>query len=216
MLIIFSVLLVAGLISLSVCNFIKLNHNEQELQELRSANYILTSNNTELQESRDILQSQYETLNEKLDELTKEFSNLKEFYCDATNTSPDNTCSLCKPGGIFFNSKCYFISTYEQTWKQSRDWCMTRGGRLVNIESLEERDFIKSKARSYYWIGGYDISKENNSTRMGAEPVKSKRPSDVYKGECILIDLQIIKVYNHRCGDSHQWICESAAFPLHV
>ncbi|XP_039601928.1 C-type lectin domain family 12 member B-like [Polypterus senegalus] len=216
MLIIFSVLLVASLIFLSVYNFIKLNHKEQELQELRNAVYILNSYNTQLQESQDILQSQHVTLNEKLDELTKESSNLKEFYCDGTNTSPDNTCSLCKPGGISFNSKCYFISTDKLTWKESRDWCETSGGRLVNIETLEELDFLKSKAPSYHWIGGYDISKENTTTRMGAEPVKSKRASDDDKEECLMIDLQMIKVYNHRCGEPSRWICESAVFPLHI
>ncbi|XP_051781937.1 CD209 antigen-like protein E isoform X1 [Erpetoichthys calabaricus] len=214
---IFGVLLVAGLISLSVYHFIKLNHKEQELEELRNVNYILTSNYTELQESQDTLKSQYETLNEKLDELTKEFSDLKEFYCDATNTSPDNTCSVCKPGWVPFSSKCYFISTYNLTWNESRDWCETSGGRLVNIESSDVLGFLKRKAavtQRYFWIGRYDISKENKSTRMDAGPVKSKRASDDYKQKCLLINLQMNKVFNYSCEDRNYWICESAAFPL--
>ncbi|XP_039598894.1 low affinity immunoglobulin epsilon Fc receptor-like [Polypterus senegalus] len=211
---IFGVLLVAGLVSLSVYYFIKLNHKDQELEELRNPSYILTSkysalsedqatlqsederNNSELQESRDMLkaerkrkyselQSKYVTLNEKLDEVTKEFSVLKEIYCDGTNTSPDNTCSLCKPGWVLFSSKCYFISTNKLTWKESRDWCETRRGRLVNIESSDLQDFLKSKDEGDHWIGGYNISKENKSTKMGAEPVKSKRASDDDKEECL-------------------------------
>ncbi|XP_051781923.1 CD209 antigen-like protein E isoform X6 [Erpetoichthys calabaricus] len=219
MLKIFGVLLVAGLISLSVYYFIKLNHMEQELEELRNVNYILTSNYTELQESQDTLQSQYATLNEKLDELTKVFSDLNEFYCDATNTSPDNTYSVCKPGWVFFSSKCYFISTNIQTWKESQDWCETRGGRLVNIESSDVLDFLKRKAavtQRYFWIGRYNISKENKSTRMDAGPVKSKRASDDNKEECLLINLQKNLVFNYSCEDHYHWICESAAFPLHI
>uniref|UniRef100_A0A8C4SYY2 C-type lectin domain family 5 member A-like n=1 Tax=Erpetoichthys calabaricus TaxID=27687 RepID=A0A8C4SYY2_ERPCA len=205
------------LLSLSVYHFIKLNHMEQELEELRNVNYILTSNYTELQESQDTLQSQYATLNEKLDELTKVFSDLNEFYCDATNTSPDNTYSVCKPGWVFFSSKCYFISTNIQTWKESQDWCETRGGRLVNIESSDVLDFLKRKAavtQRYFWIGRYNISKENKSTRMDAGPVKSKRASDDDKEECLLINMQKNLVFNYSCDHHFYWICESAAFPL--
>ncbi|XP_051781935.1 C-type lectin domain family 1 member B-like isoform X2 [Erpetoichthys calabaricus] len=214
---IFGVLLVAGLISLSVYHFIKLNHKEQELEELRNANYILTSNNTELQESQDILKSQYETLNEKLDELTKEFSDLKEFYCNATNTSHDNTCPVCKVGWVPFSSKCYLISTNNLTWNESRDWCKTSGGRLVKIESSDVLvSLIIEDTGRYYWIGGYDISKENKSTRMDAGPVKSKRASDDYKQKCLLINMQKNAVFNYSCEDRFHWICESAAFPLRI
>ncbi|XP_039598898.1 low affinity immunoglobulin epsilon Fc receptor-like [Polypterus senegalus] len=142
------------------------SESETNYTELKSSQDMLKSesetNYSNLQQSHDSLQSQYVTLNEKLDEVTKEFSVLKEIYCDGTNTSPDNTCSLCKPGWVPFRSKCYFISTNILTWKASRDWCETRRGRLVNIETLEEQDFIKRKAQGNFWIGRYNISKENN------------------------------------------------------
>ncbi|KAG2468482.1 CLC10 protein, partial [Polypterus senegalus] len=85
------------------------------------------------------LQSQCTTLNEKHDEVSKEFSDLKEFYCDTKNMSPENTCSVCKMGWVFFSSKCYFFSPNRKTWNNSHDWCLTKGGRLTIIESLEER-----------------------------------------------------------------------------
>uniref|UniRef100_A0A8C4SYQ9 C-type lectin domain-containing protein n=1 Tax=Erpetoichthys calabaricus TaxID=27687 RepID=A0A8C4SYQ9_ERPCA len=93
-----------------------------------------------LQESRDTLQSQYVALNKKHEELAKEFSKLQEYYCDGTNTSHGelNTCPLCKLGWIPFSSKCYFISTKTKTWNESHDWCLTKGGQLVNIENSEE------------------------------------------------------------------------------
>ncbi|XP_051782697.1 C-type lectin domain family 4 member G-like [Erpetoichthys calabaricus] len=124
---IFGVLLVAGLVSLSVYHFIKLNHNEQELEELRNA--IAT-----------------------LNEVSKVFSDLKEYYCDATNTFPNKTCSLCKVGWIAFSSKCYFFSIEKMIWNGSRDRCKTSGARLVNIQSLEEQELLELPFLHYVYM----------------------------------------------------------------
>ncbi|XP_051781952.1 C-type lectin domain family 4 member M-like isoform X3 [Erpetoichthys calabaricus] len=142
-------LLLAALISLSVYHFINLNHKDQDLEELRNLNDILTSNYSDLLEAHATLQSEYArnysalhslytTLKEKNDEVFKEFSNLKEFYCDGTNTTHENTCSVCKPGWVPFRSKCYFLSIDIRNWNDSQDWCKKVDGQLVNIESLEE------------------------------------------------------------------------------
>ncbi|XP_051774897.1 C-type lectin domain family 4 member M-like [Erpetoichthys calabaricus] len=173
-LLIFSLLLVAAPIFFSIYYFIKLNHKEQELEELRIANYNLTSNNS-------ALQSQYTTLNKKHEELAKEFSKLQEYYCDGTNTSHENTCILCKLDWIPFGSKCYFISTKTLIWSDSHDWCLTKGGQLVNIESLKEWEFLNTQSEiiggdlKFFWIGHNYIIKEDNITRMDGEPLKSKR-----------------------------------------
>ncbi|XP_051782688.1 C-type lectin domain family 4 member G-like [Erpetoichthys calabaricus] len=124
---IFCVLLLAALISLSVYYFITLNHKEQDLEELRNAN-------------------------EKLDEESKEFSNVKDFYCDVTNTTHENTCPVCKPGWVPFRSKCYFFSCNKLNWTESCDKCIRRGGRLVNIESLEEQELLDLPFLPYVYM----------------------------------------------------------------
>uniref|UniRef100_A0A8C4TA14 C-type lectin domain-containing protein n=1 Tax=Erpetoichthys calabaricus TaxID=27687 RepID=A0A8C4TA14_ERPCA len=101
----------------------------------------------------DTLQSQYTDLNKKHEELAKEFSKLQEYYLDGgllghliphlsfalfVSFYTVNTCPLCKVGWIPFGSKCYFISITTLTWNESRDWCLTKGGQLVNVESLQE------------------------------------------------------------------------------
>ncbi|KAG2456433.1 FCER2 protein, partial [Polypterus senegalus] len=129
------------------------NTNNSNLQEtLDNVNSEWKRKYNDLQESRDTLQSKYVTLNVTHYEVTKEFSVLKEFYCDGTNTSPGNTCSVCKPDWVPFSSKCYFISTDKLTWKESRDWCEASDGRLVNIESTDVLcgvDIMDQKARAY-------------------------------------------------------------------
>ncbi|XP_051782686.1 CD209 antigen-like protein E [Erpetoichthys calabaricus] len=184
---IFCVLLLAALISLSVYYFITLNHKEQDLEELRNAN-------------------------EKLDEESKEFSNVKDFYCDVTNTTHENTCPVCKPGWVPFRSKCYFFSSYALTWNKSRDKCIRRGGRLVNIESLEEQKFLSNLYEviesevMFYWIGGYDISKEKTNTRMDVGCVNTQRGLVIQQRENI--------VTRAPCAVPFSWICESPAFLL--
>ncbi|XP_051781950.1 killer cell lectin-like receptor subfamily G member 1 isoform X1 [Erpetoichthys calabaricus] len=162
------------------------------------------------------------TLNHKeqdLEELRK-FSNVKDFYCDVTNTTHENTCPVCKPGWVPFRSKCYFFSSSELNWTESRDKCIRRGGRLVNIESLEEQKFLSNLYEviesevMFYWIGGDDISKENTTTRMDVEPVQSQRASDDYKGLCLLIQQRDNIVTRSSCGVPYSWICESPAFLL--
>ncbi|XP_051777783.1 uncharacterized protein LOC127526402 [Erpetoichthys calabaricus] len=153
-LLIFSLLLVAAPIFFSIYYFIKLNHKEQELEELRIANYNLTSNNS-------ALQSQYTTLNKKHEELTKEFSKLQEYYCDGTNTSHENTCILCKLDWIPFGSKCYFISTKTKTWHESHDWCLTKGGQLVNIENSEEWELLELPFVHYVYMHFWSCNGQN-------------------------------------------------------
>uniref|UniRef100_A0A8C4T7X8 C-type lectin domain-containing protein n=1 Tax=Erpetoichthys calabaricus TaxID=27687 RepID=A0A8C4T7X8_ERPCA len=65
-------------------------------------------------------------------------SNPSFVICSFVSFSTENTCILCKLNWIPFGSKCYFISTKTKTWNKSRDWCLTKGGQLVNIENSEE------------------------------------------------------------------------------
>uniref|UniRef100_A0A8C4T5S9 C-type lectin domain-containing protein n=1 Tax=Erpetoichthys calabaricus TaxID=27687 RepID=A0A8C4T5S9_ERPCA len=65
-------------------------------------------------------------------------SNPSFVICSFVLFSTENTCILCKLDWIPFGSKCYFISTKTLIWNESHDWCLTKGGQLVNIESLKE------------------------------------------------------------------------------
>ncbi|KAL2079242.1 hypothetical protein ACEWY4_024986 [Coilia grayii] len=64
-----------------------------------------------------------------------------------------NPKTACASGWRYFNGKCYFFSTEERSWHQSRDACVTMGGHLVIIETLEEQGFLSQQGSECYWIG---------------------------------------------------------------
>ncbi|XP_029587398.1 C-type lectin domain family 4 member F isoform X2 [Salmo trutta] len=75
----------------------------------------------------------------------------------------------CAKDWEYYGGKCYYFSPDELTWAQSRDECITRGGHLVIIGSLEEQKFLDQKIGSKittepeekFWIGLTDSIKEN-------------------------------------------------------
>ncbi|XP_045565654.1 hepatic lectin isoform X2 [Salmo salar] len=113
----------------------------------------LSTKNTELQ----ILQAAYAR---NLTGLEKDF------------TSGNKDCPKpmnCAKDWEYYEGKCYYFSPDELTWAQSRDECITRGGHLVIIGSLEEQKFLDQKTgtkittepEDMFWIGLTDSINEN-------------------------------------------------------
>uniref|UniRef100_A0A8C9ZTB6 C-type lectin domain-containing protein n=1 Tax=Sander lucioperca TaxID=283035 RepID=A0A8C9ZTB6_SANLU len=68
-----------------------------------------------------------------------------------------------------FNGRCYKYVATRLTWADAELHCVSQGGNLVSIHSLEEENFIKSliknfdHAQGFTWIGLSDIHKEGNT-----------------------------------------------------
>ncbi|XP_031148284.2 lactose-binding lectin l-2-like [Sander lucioperca] len=67
-----------------------------------------------------------------------------------------------------FNGRCYKYVATRLTWADAELHCVSQGGNLVSIHSLEEENFIKSliknfdHAQGFTWIGLSDIHKEGS------------------------------------------------------
>ncbi|KAI4883140.1 hypothetical protein NFI96_020584, partial [Prochilodus magdalenae] len=110
--------------------------------------------------------------------------------CDPQSPCVGDAC--CAGGWKYFSGSCYYFSTDNKTWAESRDACVAAGGDLVIINSTEEQDFLK---RSYpgsgiqrYWVGLTDAVKEGDwrwldGTRLSETKYWNRKEPDNWKGE---------------------------------
>ncbi|CAI9590690.1 unnamed protein product, partial [Staurois parvus] len=68
----------------------------------------------------------------------------------------------CENEWLEFEKHCYFLSTFQLTWKKAENMCLNRGGHLAIIDSLKEQNFLdQSRRERFLWIGLTDEEVEN-------------------------------------------------------
>ncbi|XP_026203622.1 C-type lectin domain family 4 member A-like isoform X2 [Anabas testudineus] len=97
-----------------------------------------------------------------------------------TEVKIDDTCPKCEEGWELHGGKCYYFSTRESTWNQSRDYCRCRGGDLVKIDSREEQSFLELRLRTKmedgddkFWIGLTDSKEEGKWLWVDDSPLNT-------------------------------------------
>nr|XP_004480535.2 natural killer cells antigen CD94-like [Dasypus novemcinctus] len=61
-------------------------------------------------------------------------------------------CCSCQEKWIGYRCNCYFFSTEEKPWEESRDACASQNSTLLQLENRDELGFVNS-LQYYYWIG---------------------------------------------------------------
>ncbi|XP_028251738.1 CD209 antigen-like protein A isoform X2 [Parambassis ranga] len=168
----------------------------------------------------DMLQSQLETL-------YVEKSNLQ-----ANKSFFELSCGRCQPGWTLFNTSCYYFSPPESSknWQDSRADCISKGGDLLVINSLEEQEFIADNCprvsgstvwwEGAYWIGLTHMETQgtwvwiNNVTEVSTAYWGEREPdfSGPLSKNCAATYPHIsqIKMWLNRNCQTHllKWICE--------
>ncbi|CAG2200924.1 CLEC3A [Mytilus edulis] len=73
----------------------------------------------------------------------------------------------CTGNITFGNSVVSIIPDYEE-WENAKENCICLGGKLLELETSEENEFIKDTVRtlntgvSGYWIGGYNLHNDGD------------------------------------------------------
>ncbi|XP_050925045.1 CD209 antigen isoform X9 [Lates calcarifer] len=145
--------------------------------QLQSRYETLSENHTQLQDEvkrlkeklkdvsvtleKEQLQTRYNDLNNSYTQLQGQLSDMKDMagkntqLQDEVKTLKEKLKEKRCPGGWErFGCSCYFKSTEEKTWSESRTDCQSRGADLVIINSKEEQEFVSNlNVNGLSWIG---------------------------------------------------------------
>ncbi|XP_050925048.1 CD209 antigen isoform X10 [Lates calcarifer] len=142
--------------------------------QLQSRYETLSENHTQLQDEvkrlkeklkdvsvtleKEQLQTRYNDLNNSYTQLQGQLSDMagkNTQLQDEVKTLKEKLKEKRCPGGWErFGCSCYFKSTEEKTWSESRTDCQSRGADLVIINSKEEQEFVSNlNVNGLSWIG---------------------------------------------------------------
>ncbi|XP_027399328.1 C-type lectin domain family 12 member B [Bos indicus x Bos taurus] len=131
----------------------------------------------------------------------------------------DHKCNPCPKTWKWYQTSCYYFAVNEEkTWPNSRKNCMDKNSTLVKIDSLEEKDFLRSQPLPkfpFFWLGlSWDPSGRSWLWEDSSRPSPSLFSAYEYaqinesKG-CAYF--QNGNIYISRCSAEISWICEKTA-----
>uniref|UniRef100_UPI003AB0B35D hepatic lectin-like isoform X2 n=1 Tax=Centroberyx gerrardi TaxID=166262 RepID=UPI003AB0B35D len=152
----------------------------------------------------------------------KEKNNLQSSYHNLTkerNDSQKKPCGAnCSKGEWNIGSSCYFISTEQKNWEESRQACADRQSHLMIINSKDEQDILNILNRSV-WIGLTDREQEGtwkwvDGTSLTTQFWYPPQPDNSGQGEdCVEFHNENLpsRGWNdNSCHNVNYWICERA------
>ncbi|XP_023816081.1 CD209 antigen-like protein A isoform X2 [Oryzias latipes] len=176
------------------------NHLQTELSELMSS---FSANNSRFQDELKQLKDENEGINKTLWDEIKQLKNQIEE-------------KRCPEGWKRFGNSCYYKSTEEKTWIDSRSFCQFVGSDLVVVNSKEEQEFVSAlNQNAESWIGLFAERSSDKSewkwvdgsplTETFWDEMFSKDPYDYYYAVFLSADgkwTEKDKTY------TKNWICE--------
>ncbi|XP_042172301.1 fibronectin-like isoform X2 [Oncorhynchus tshawytscha] len=205
-----------------------LNTRTTERDQLQNSLNTRTTERDQLQNSlntrtteRDQLQNSLNTRTTEIDELMKSL-NTTTMERDQLQKEKEmlnwKINGSCPEGWRRFGCSCYYLSTEEKSWEESRQDCLERGADLVIINSEEEQTFINGfEPDSYAWIGLTDSVTEGTWKWVDGTPLTTPRywwsgepGGGTYQncGEIYYISSGQGVWRDYDCTFSQQWICE--------
>ncbi|KAM8773186.1 C-type lectin domain family 4 member G-like [Acanthopagrus schlegelii] len=176
-------------------------------------------------------------LQDRFNALTRERDQLRNEKSDLTNRirklveerdrllrelSSCVSSQQCLPDWRDINSRCYFLSTEQKTWENSRKYCQSKGADLVVINSEEEQRALyrmDGNQDLLFWIGLHNTTgtfKWVDGSALTKTFWQSGQPGDGgpnNKEQCVEMYHfnPVLANWNDApCGHNRHWLCEKA------
>ncbi|XP_067098585.1 CD209 antigen-like isoform X1 [Osmerus mordax] len=195
---------------------ISYNKLSNEKGQLQISYDKLSNEKGQLQISYDKLSTQKRQLQISHNRLENEKKTLQTEI--TTLNSRIRACSPCNHGWTKLDSSCYYISTEQKTWEESRQDCRQRGARLVIINSEKEQELLtllnirvwiglwdKNSNRVWKWVDGASL--DNGRYWKVGEPNNYGGTSE----DCVEIRPEndgLMNWNDDKCSFQKNWVCE--------
>ncbi|KAL7404494.1 hypothetical protein ABVT39_015586 [Epinephelus coioides] len=166
------------------------------------------------------LQSSYNNLSAERDQMQKGFEAITKDKNDLQTKLLSDTEKKCCDRWVKLGSSCYYVSTEQKTWTESRKECQSKGADLVIINSEEEQKFV-IKFDKRIWIGLTDQDEEGvwkwvDGTALTAKYWYAPQPDDGgqlgVKEDCAEMYVKssdpLLKWNDNPCSHRNYWVCE--------
>nr|XP_033479020.1 asialoglycoprotein receptor 2-like [Epinephelus lanceolatus] len=166
------------------------------------------------------LQSSYNNLSAERDQMQKRFEAITKDKNDLQTKLLSDTEKNCCDRWVKLGSSCYYVSTEQKTWTESRKECQSKGADLVIINSEEEQKFV-IKFDKRIWIGLTDQDEEGvwkwvDGTALTAKYWYAPQPDDGgqpgVKEDCAEMYVKssdpLLKWNDIPCSHRNYWVCE--------
>ncbi|KAL1023927.1 hypothetical protein UPYG_G00049150 [Umbra pygmaea] len=170
-----------------------------------------------LTKERDQLQTRYNSLTKERDQLQTRYNSLTKER-DQLQTRYNTLNKECPDGWLLLGRRCYYVSTEEKTWAESRQYCKNRGADLVSINSPAEQKFVNWMCgyKEYIWIGLTDSGIKGNWKWVDGTPLTaaywaSGEPDNEKDEDCAYFystSSDSGAWWDYTCSYEYRWICE--------
>ncbi|BFZ25385.1 hypothetical protein BsWGS_28424 [Bradybaena similaris] len=127
----------------------------------------------------------------------------------------------CRDGWLYFDDSCYGFGESRVTWGDAQTVCQVYKGKLAEIGTGEENEFLKTMARGkqaeYTFMGGTDIFSEGiwewASTGYIIYPFMEwaqGEPNDAAGEDCLALSRDLsYRWSDYNCNNAANFICET-------
>ncbi|KAK2862823.1 hypothetical protein Q5P01_002356 [Channa striata] len=127
--------------------------------------------------------------------------------------------TTCPSGWTDFNGRCFLYVATKMTWADAERNCLSRGGNLASVHSVDEYQFIQTMIRNLTgsypvtWLGGTDAQQEgswfwSDGTAFEFTYWSQEQPDNHRSAHCMLMNFGDERKFDDQpCSYTREFVC---------